>query len=122
MKVFVFFFAMLLLLSSFMCFSADMGRYVRLQSELKNLAEDCAAGLALLTDAEEYSKGNLVIDRSAAESFVSFMLKAHPKLSASFESDGRSSLVVISYSGPDIFRLPFLKVESFSRSAVYRWE
>ena len=149
MKVFIVFMAMMLVLTSFLAFSADMDRYVKLQGHLKALAEECAAGAALFTDEDRYSAGEMVIDYDDAAAYVGFMsdmsVRGGPpfwggEISSSIrifdDEKGYSGLetfgikkhkptvvVTLEYTAEkDIFRLPFLSEHSLTRTATYQWE
>ena len=142
------FLAMLLLFVSFLAFSSDMDNYVKLQAHLKALAEECACGSSLFTEEAEYAEGRVVIDESAAESYIGFMLRQAERsmpqfsgasLSAEFTfyddvkgydgaldyglAVGRPGAVVtITYTGKDLFRLPFFTLKTLERTAAYQWE
>lgn len=149
MKVFIVFMAMMLVLTGFLIFSADMGRYVRLQGHLKALAEECAAGASLFTDAERYSAGETVIDYDDAAAYVGFMTAASVRgdpmfIGADITSTVRifddekgyegseifgikkekpAVVVTLAYTASgDIFRLPFLSEYNLTRTAAYQWE
>ena len=148
MKVFIVSLAMLLVFVSFLAFSADMDRYVQMQEHLKALAEDCAAGCALFTDEEAYSEGVMVIDSADARAYTAFLIgkaqKSMPPLAnGAIEASVRifddrkgyegiteyglvsgipGSAVTLTYTGEDIFRLPFITVTDIRRTAAYQWE
>lgn len=148
MKVFIIFFAILILNISLLCYNSDMNRYMKVQAHLKACAEECAAGAALFLDAEAYSRGILVVDETSAHAYIDFMIKKSMENSAAYKGGAisasmvlmddargyeeanyykinrRCPAVVVSlrYEGPDIFRLPFLCVESLERTATYQWE
>ena len=148
MKTFIVFLALLLVFTSFLCYTSDMDRYVKLQNHLKALAEDCACGCTLFADENEYSEGRLVIDENSACRYTDFLIReavrnmpplADGKVSADitiyddakgyegaaaqgFRSGLPGAVVTLVYTGPDMFRLPFLKVTKVTRTAVYQWE
>ena len=148
MKTFIVFLALVLVFVSFLAFTSDMDRYVKLQDHLKILAEDCACGSSLFSDEREFAAGRLVIDQSDAEGYVAFLIRkaqecmpplAEGRISAKLTiyddekgydgaaaygfSPGRPGAVVtLTYTGPDMFRLPFFSVTKVTRTAVYRWE
>ena len=133
---------------SFLAFTADMDKYVKLQDHLKILAEDCACGSSLFSDEREFAAGRLVINQADAEKYMAFLIgkaqecmppladgsisaklniyddeKGYDGAAAYGFSPGRPGAVVtLTYNGPDMFRLPFFSVTSVSRTAVYRWE
>ena len=138
MKIFIVFLAMMLVLTSFIAFSADMDRYVKLQGHLKALAEECAAGAALFTDESRYAAGDMVIDQDSAEAYVDFLCgdDIRPEMTIFDDEKGYSGLesyglrkhkptvaVTLVYtSSRDLFRLPFLEAHTVSRTATYQWE
>ena len=147
MKTFIVFMAFVLIFVSFMCYFSDMSDYIRLQGRLKVLAEDCAAGAALLTDDDLYSRGYLVIDQTAAQELVQTMLEETCRSSVFFSGCTLTAELVIyddekgwfgcsrygiepgipcaaatvTCSGRDLFRLPFITRTSCSRTATYSW-
>ena len=148
MKVFLVFLAMLLLYMSFMCQWSDMDRYARAQRALKELAEEIACGAALLLDEDSYSGGLLCIDKWAAD-HLAFDLLQRASVAPPFEAPGVLSArieifddesgyeeagergllpgcpavsVELTYSGREMFRLPFIIVTCMQRTAVYQWE
>ena len=149
MKIFIVFLAMMLVLTSFIAFSADMDRYVKLQGHLKALAEECAAGAALFTDESRYAEGDMVIDYDDACAYIGFMSDAGVRGDPPFRGgEIRSSVKIFDdekgYSGietygirkrkptvvvtlefvspRDLFRLPFLEEYAVTRTATYQWE
>lgn len=148
MKVFIVFFAMLIINISFLSFSSDMDRYVMLQSHLKALAEESAAGASLFYDREAYSRGILCIDQENAGAYIEFLLekaKSHYAIfsGGSIESkelffddiigyenafayhihkENPAIVVTLTYCGEDLFRLPFFNVSVVSRTATYQWD
>lgn len=148
MKVFIVFFAMLIINISFLSFNGDMDRYVKLQTHLKALAEESAAGAALFYDREAYSQGILCINQESARAYIEFLLekaKIHYPIflegnimveevyfdDASGYSTSRmyhirkenpAIVVSLTYCGKDLFRLPFFCVSTISRTATYQWD
>lgn len=148
MKVFIVFLAMLLLNMTFLIQWRDMDRYELLQKELKTMAEECASGAALYDDREVYSLGKLSIDQEAAEAYLSDRLEKYSAASrlgrwgllearmeiyddvkgyggaeaAGITGIGPAVLVELTYTGRDLFRLPFFCVTALQRKAVYQWE
>ncbi len=147
MKLFITFLALLIVCLSLLCFSTDIDRYAKLQLHMKALAEDCAAGSMLFTDAGEYAAGRIVINEGDAAKYVDFLLsrasgshelfregclEAEIRLfdeqkgyegaeSFGITKEHPSCVVLLNWEGPDIFRLPFLELRSASRVAVYEW-
>ena len=148
MKTFIVFLALMLVFTAFLSYTSDMGRYVQLQNHLKALAEDCACGCSLFADEDEYSEGRLVIDEDSAQRYASFitreavqsmppLAKGHVSASVMIYDDAKGydgseaygfvsglpgTVVTLTYTGPDMFRLPFLTVTDITRTAVYQWE
>lgn len=132
MKVFMVFMAFVVVFSAALVFSSDAAEYVRLQKKLKVLAEDCAEAAALCVDKEaSEAAGVLVIDlargRTAAESLCKKAVSSgafgkNAEISVKISPYGslgvRAELV---FSGRDLFRLAFLRLDRFSRSAAYEW-
>lgn len=147
MKTFIVFLALILVFTSFLCYTTDLGSYVKLQSHLKALAEDCALGSSLFADEHEYAEGRLVIDEASAMRYTDFLTReavnTMPPLGKGritadltifddakgyegaaaygFTSGLPGAVVTLTYSGPDLFRLPFLTVTEVKRTAVYQW-
>jgi hypothetical protein len=146
MKTFLTFLGLLVVCLSLLCFTSDMDRYAKLQTHMKALAEDCAAGSILFTDDEAYSQGLVVFREADAEDYVDFMLgkaqggplylnghlaaelrlfddeKGYDGLIAYHVRQMRPcSVVTLFWEGPDLFRLPFFRLTTAKRTAVYEW-
>ena len=146
MKTFLTFLGLLVVCLSLLCFTSDMDRYVKLQTHMKALAEECAAGSVLFTDNESYSQGLVVFCETDARDYVDFMLRKaqsdplflHGALTAELRLfddekgyDGLiayhvrqiqpCSVVRLFWEGPDLFRLPFFSLTGAARTAVYEW-
>lgn len=147
MKTFLTFLGLLIVCLSLLCFTSDMDRYVKLQTHMKALAEDCAAGCVLFTDDESYAQGLVVFREGDAAEYVDFLLRKSESESPLFLNGALSaeirlfddekgyegltayhvrqirpcSVVSLSWSGPDLFRLPFLSLTGAKRVAVYEW-
>jgi hypothetical protein len=148
MKVFIVFFAMLIINISFLSYNSDMDRYVKLQTHLKALAEESAAGASLFYDQEAYSKGSLYFDRESATEYVNFLVENaechYPIFSEGYitseeiffddmngyaasqgynvQKESPAVVVTLTYCGQDVFRLPFICVQNVSRTATYQWD
>ena len=148
MKVFFTFLALLTVCLSLICFTADMDRYEQLQLHLKAVAEECAGGSVLFTDPEYYAGGLVVFREDYARDYVDFLLDEARESYASFRNGNISAeiilfddekgysgineygikqqkpcgVVTLTWTGTDIFRLPFLEMTCVSRTAVYEWE
>jgi hypothetical protein len=146
MKTFLTFLGLLVVCLSLLCFTSDMDRYAKLQTHMKALAEDCAAGSVLFTDEESYSQGLVVFREADAEDYVRFMLgkaqgeplylKGHLTAELRLFDDEKGydgliayhvkqmrpcSVVTLFWEGPDLFRLPFFSLTHAKRTAVYEW-
>ena len=122
-------------------FQGDLGRYQHEQLLLKEAAEECAAGAALLVDEEAYADGKIVFDYEKGKEYVSDYLEyikrnskalTEGKVSYQIEfedynkgySENNSSqipavTVIIDVMTEDLFKVPFIEVTSLERSARY---
>ena len=147
MKTFLTFLGLLVVCLSLLCFTSDMNRYEKLQLHMKALAEECAAGCVLFTEDEAYARGLVVFREADARAYVKFLLDRAQNDSSLFLKGSLSaeirlfddekgydgliayrvrqqrpcSVAVLSWNGPDLFRLPFLSLKRASRTAVYEW-
>ncbi|HAF60316.1 MAG TPA: hypothetical protein PLD22_06905 [Bacillota bacterium] len=139
MKVFIVFIALLIVNMTFITYQGDLNRYVRLQTFMKAVAEEAAAGAALYYDEVAYSNGSMVINREEGEKYIEYLLtraeqtldlKEGESLTAEMEvmDDGSgaaeqgvspSVTVTLRLTVADLFRLPFLSREQVVRSAKY---
>jgi hypothetical protein len=130
MKIFLVFLALLILMTAAMSYAADMNGYVSLQRRLKALAEECAAGASLFTDPESFADGTVSIDEDDAYAYAEFLIsKANENtgpltgvFGVSLSFDGPTVTACVSFSGEDMFRLPFVNIRYAERTAAYRWE
>jgi len=135
MRTFIIFLAIMLLFTSFTVYAADMNDYIQLQTHMKAVAEECAAGGALQLAPESFDEGRMIISLDDAQSYAVKVLDEtyitgpplkHGSLSASavLLSDDCIEVTVTYTADPgyDIFRLPFLSKTSAVRRAAYRWE
>jgi len=131
MKTFLVFLAMVLVLVSFLTWASDLQRYMSVQSHLKALAEECAGGAALFTDPDAYAQGRLVINETAADQYVRFLIQnaestpplAGMNIQAQLSFSGDGTVVTLICTSPfDLFRLPYLSRYEVRRSASYRWQ
>ena len=148
MKVFIVFFAMLIINISFLSFNSDMDRYVKLQTHLKAIAEECASGASLFHDQEAYSEGFFSISKTEADAYIHFVVDKVSKIDPVFSrgninietiyfddvkgyacckdykinKENPAVVVTLTYCGKDMFRLPFLFVNTASRTATYQWD
>jgi len=133
MKIFMVFVALLLVFTVSFTFAADINRYSEMQKSLKYMAEECACGAALMTDAQMASYGYIEIDEEAAEKYCTDICNTLAQRQSCF-SGGTVSIskvtigkqyaaVGLTYTqSASIFRLPWLDVKSLSREAEYIWE
>lgn len=139
MKVFIIFIALLIANVTFISYQGDLNRYVRLQTYLKAVAEEAAAGAALYYDEVAYSHGSMVINREEGQKYIEHLLaragqtldlKEGESLNAGIEilddSNGAADrgispavTVTLHLTVTDLFRLPFLTKEQVVRSAKY---
>lgn len=126
MKGFIVFMAFLLIFASAMVYATDSNNYVRLQKHLKALAEECASGAILMKDEDETNRQNrYVINMEAAEAYVNQLTGRVANITASaitypaFGISDAAVKVTVNWSGPDIFRLPFISVTNVSSFSVY---
>lgn len=126
---------------SFLTYQGDMGRYVRCQTFLKAVAEECAAGAALYYDEASYSDGKLQFYYEEGRGYIEYIMEESkndmpmPKDSVitydvvfqddylGYEETGEeknpSVTVEITAATKDLFRLPFLEVTEIKRAAMY---
>lgn len=146
MKTFLTFLGLLVVCLSLLCFTSDMDRYAKLQLHMKALAEECAAGSVLFTDAADYARGSIVFCEEDAKQYVDFLLQkamdSSVYLNGSLRAEIRlfddekgydgllayhvrqnrpCSVVTLHWEGQDLFRLPFFRLTSAKRAAVYEW-
>jgi hypothetical protein len=146
MKALLVFMGMLLICAAFIFYQNDMGRYMRAQTALKALAEECAAGAALYFDEEAYAEGRMIFNEAEARKYIAHVLAtsgvpapdvraAEPlTVSVSFYDDrggygvsvgafgvvNHPSVVVrLHVATEDIFRLPFLTATELARETMY---
>jgi hypothetical protein len=146
MKALLVFLGLLLICTGFVFYQNDMGRYMRAQTALKALAEECAAGAALYFDEAAYAEGRMVFNEGEARAYIAHMLAVSgipaPDAKAagpivptvSFYDDRGSYGVSVGAFGvvkhpsvvvrlrvatEDLFRLPFLAVTALEREAMY---
>ena len=125
MKTFIVGLALIILMAGCMCFSSDMRGYVLAQNKLKTIAEECANAGALQID---YETG--IIDAEKAEIAVRRMLEGYPGIvlgnpgsvdTAGIITDETSVTVTLTYYRP-FFRIPFVNLNSVTRTSCYAWE
>ena len=139
MKVFIVFLGILIINVSFLSYQGDMGRYLQVQSDLKAMAEECAAGAALYYDEEAYSDGLFEFKYEEGRDYIEFILeeskdkipviqKSDLSYEVLFQDDGLgyeegeespSVTVTITAVTEDLFHLPFLEITKIKRAAKY---
>jgi hypothetical protein len=146
MKTLLVFLGLLLICAGFVFYQNDMGRYMRAQTALKALAEECAAGAALYFDEEAYAVGRMIFNEAESRAYIAHMLAtsgvpapdakaAGPVAADIFFYDDRgayggsagpfgvishpSVVVRLRVATKDVFRLPFLTVTALEREAMY---
>lgn len=139
MKVFIVFLGILIINVSFLSYQGDMGRYLHVQSDLKAMAEECAAGAALYYDEEAYSDGLFEFKYEEGRDYIEFILeeskdkvpviqKSDLSYEVFFQDDGLgyeegeeipSVTVTITAVTEDLFHLPFLEITKIKRAAKY---
>ncbi len=139
MKVFIVFLGILIINVSFLSYQGDMGRYLQVQSDLKAMAEECAAGAALYYDEEAYSDGLFEFKYEEGSAYIEFILeeskdkvpviqKSDLSYEVLFQDDGLgyeegeeipSVTVTITAVTEDLFHLPFLEITKIKRAAKY---
>jgi hypothetical protein len=137
---------MLLICSSFVFYQNDMGRYMRAQTALKALAEECAAGAALYFDEEAYADGHMIFNETEARAYIAHLLATSEVPSPDVKATGTVAATVsfyddrgsygaivgsfgvvmhpavavrLSVTTEDVFRLPFLTVTKLERETMY---
>ena len=124
MKIYIIFVAFLLIFSMLLCYVEDMNDYVRLQVDLKALAEDCACAGALTVNKKGVIKEKTA--RKYAQTVISesnmFKDGSISIEKSSVTKDGRGYSIELVYECGELFRLPFLSVTSVRRASEYAWE
>jgi hypothetical protein len=75
MKVFIVFLGLFIINVSFLSYQGDLGRYVRCQTFLKAVAEECAAGAALYYDEAAYSDGQLRFYYEEGRKYIEYLIE-----------------------------------------------
>ena len=147
MKVFIVFIGLLIINVSFLSYQGDMGRYVRCQTFLKAVAEECSAGAALYYDEAAYSGGQFQFNYEEGRKYIKYLIEESKRemplprnsiitYEVVFQDDylgyeggpnkadgdgGENPSVTVELTAVtgDLFRLPFLKVTEVRRAAKY---
>lgn len=129
MKTFIVFLALLLVMSCMFVFQNDMDRYIRLQDDLKTLAEECANGGAMCISSTYGEPGVTLINAEAAQKYCEYRcsetdLSGGTVTASSSLTHGGTALVVrLVWTGQPLFRLSFVRsVDTLSREACYEWK
>lgn len=75
MKVLIVSLGLLLVGVTFVIYQGDMSRYLQIQTFVKAVAEECAAGAALYYDEEAYSRGSMVIRQEEAVKYIDHLVE-----------------------------------------------
>ncbi len=137
MKILMIFMGLLVLQATFVSYHGDLNRFSVRQSELKYMAEECAAGAAALWDPEAYGEGKLRFRYEEGERYARDFLRHRwaqmedvtaLRADLIFEDDFTESsrgaaspavTAVLTLECEDLFRLPFLSVTKIQRKARY---
>ncbi len=139
MKVFIVFLGLFIINVSFLSYQGDLGRYVRCQTFLKAVAEECAAGAALYYDEAAYSDGQFRFYYEEGRKYIEYLIEESKKemplprgsiitydvifhddvLGYETGEDIPSVTVEITAATGDLFHLPFLQVTEIKRAAMY---
>ena len=129
MKLLIAFMALISLYMMFFLYQNDMNQYLREQSKIKSIAEECAAGASLYFDETAFSQGYFLFDKGEAEEYVKYILEhSFPQpYVVSYEIEYREGPdivkpgigVTLTVQGRDWFRLGFLSVTEIKRKAFY---
>ena len=126
MKIFIVFLAFVILWTACLTFQTDFNAMLLLQRQAKNLAEDCAAGSAMMLDRRELASGNITFNQLSTKSYNSFMLRQQ-KYSADCEYSVNyakipSVHVKLIINRKNFFRNRNLSKEKVQVSSMYGWE
>lgn len=129
MKVLIIFFAITILNTSFLIYQTDMNSYIRENTFIKAVAEECAAGASLFYDEEALSEGYYVFNREECEKYVQYIIEKN------FPDTENIAYEIVYYDTPglsdtgievnilskdkDRFRLSYLEKSSIKRGAYY---
>jgi mevalonate kinase len=139
MKVLIVFLAMLVINTSFIVHQGDLNRYVRLQTFLKAVCEEAAAGASLYYDEESYSHGLMVINQEEGRKYIDYLVSQAEQslgigdmesLAAEIQivddmgdalgaGTSPSVTVTLYLNVEKLFRLPFINRKQVVRSARY---
>ena len=141
MKTYIVFLGLFIIGVFAVSYQGDLGKYNHEQLILKEAAEECAAGAALLIDEEAYADGKIVFDYEQGEKYVKDYLEYIKRNSKAltegkvsyqilFEDYNKGYLennssqipaitVSIKVMTEDLFEVPFIEVMSLERSARY---
>ncbi|MDR3242909.1 MAG: hypothetical protein LBT34_03150 [Clostridiales Family XIII bacterium] len=148
MKVLITFLALFAVNMGFLLYQSGMGGYLSAQTYLKELAEECASGVALYFDARAYADGDVVFNQAEGEKYIAYLLAADGKQapftvegdiscevkffddftgylredSVNGVRDGHPSVWIrLSAETEEFFRLPFISVKHIERQAFYEF-
>jgi len=138
-KTFLVFLSIFLVSITFLVYQGDLAHYIQLQEYLKGLAEECASGAALYFEENAFGQGAFIFSETEARAFVTHLVEQGGEALAEsgegvltyemelfdaekgFDAEGEipSVQVTLTYTCPDLFRLPFLRVTEVCRQARY---
>ncbi len=96
MKILLYFFAVILMLSSFSIYQIDNDSYSLMQEQLKHVADDCSAAAMLYYDEDFFSGGYKVFNKAegnnAIEHLIQNNLKQQPEEYFAYFFDGSGKM------------------------------
>lgn len=142
MKIYIVFLGIFLVSVMGLSYQGDLGAYIHEEMVLKEAAEECAAGASLFLEEEAFAEGLIVFKyeegRSYAAKYLEYIKRNSKALkngtvdwSMSFEDDMQGyektngkripavSVKIRVTTSEDMFRVPFINVNSLERSARY---
>lgn len=126
MKGFITFLAVTVLAILITVYDTDMAKYTRKQEEIKATAESMASGAGLYYDDYNYSMGYMKFNREEGRKCMEHIIKNKFKNEIVFYDinytenvENPAVEVTLTVKGKDMFRLPFLKVNTITRKAKY---
>ena len=132
MKILIIFMALTILNTSFLIYQADMNSYIRENTFIKAVAEECAAGASLFYDEEALAEGYYVFNREECEKYVQYIIEQNFEDMENivyeivyYDTLGISDPgieVNIASKDKDRFRLSFLEKNRIKRGAYYEYE
>ena len=131
MKILILFYALAILNGAFFVYQTDMNQFIRENTFVKAVAEECAAGASLYYDEEALSEGYYIFNRKECEKYVRYQIEKNfpnpEEVSCEIlyrDRPGESNPgieVILTVKGRDRFRLPFLEKGVIRRAAYYEF-